>query len=113
MNDRSHRVLALTITDAAALHEAYMSFVDGGGLFVATNEEFSLGDEVHLALSLPGEESQQMVTGKVVWLSPRGAQSGGPAGVGMQFTNESAALSALIEEQLSGLIDSGRPTSTL
>jgi len=31
----------------------------------------------------------------------------------MQFTGESAALSALIEEQLAGLIDSDRPTHTL
>lgn len=113
MNERSQRVLSLNIPDVATLHEAYMSFVDGGGLFVSTNEDFSLGDEVQLSLSLPGEEDQQMITGKVVWLTPRGAQSVGPAGVGMQFTGESAALSALIEEQLAGLIDSDRPTHTL
>ena len=113
MNEGFHRVLSLNIPDVGTLHEAYMSFVDGGGLFVPTDEDFSLGDEVHLSLSLPGEEDQQMITGKVVWLTPRGAQSGGPAGAGMQFTEESAALSALIEELLVGLIDSDRPTHTL
>ena len=45
-------VLSLTIEDSAVLYGAYMSFLQNGGLFVPTRQQYRLGDEVLLLLTL-------------------------------------------------------------
>lgn len=109
-------MLTLAIKDKAALHAAYMSFVRGGGLFVATpNTRYKLGDEVFLLLNFLDEKQRLPVAGKVVWITPAKAQGGRPSGVGVQFseTPEAEKVRAMIETQLAGMIDSDRPTSTI
>ena len=39
-------LLTLTIKDKSALYLAYMPFVKNGGLFIPTNSNYRLGDEV-------------------------------------------------------------------
>ena len=48
-------LLTLTIKDKSALYAAYMPFLDGGGLFIPTNDKYNFGDEVFLLLSLIDE----------------------------------------------------------
>ena len=67
-------LLTLTIKDKSALYLAYMPFVTNGGLFIPTNSSYSLGDEVFMLLNLMGEEEKIPVAGKVIWLTPKGAQ---------------------------------------
>jgi type IV pilus assembly protein PilZ len=55
MSNDQPEVLSLTLADQAALHKAYMPFLARGGLFVATQKPYRLGDEVLLMLSLMGE----------------------------------------------------------
>ncbi|MEX2321626.1 MAG: PilZ domain-containing protein, partial [Saccharospirillum sp.] len=66
-------ILSLTMKDKAVLYAAYMPFVKNGGLFIATNKKFNLGDDVFLLLNLMEEPEKIPVAGKVIWVTPRGA----------------------------------------
>ena len=108
-------ILSLTIKDKAVLYAAYMPFLTNGGLFVPTNKNYRLGDEVFLLLSLMDEPEKIPIAGKVVWLTPRGAQGSRAAGIGVQFNDEeeTATANAKIENHLAGSLQSDRPTHTM
>ncbi len=107
-------MLTLAIKDKAALFNAYMPFVRGGGLFVPTTKPFQLGDEVFMLLSLMDEE-RIPVAGKVVWITPSGAQGNRVAGVGVQFNETADGESARtkIESVLAGILSQERATNTM
>lgn len=106
-------ILSLTIRDKAVLYAAYMPFVENGGLFIPTNKSYSLGDEVFMLLSLMDEPEKIPVAGKVVWITPRGAQGNRAAGIGVQFSGEDDIACKKIETYLAGSLDSERPTHTM
>lgn len=55
-----------------------------GGLFIATEAPFDIGDRVDLTLSLMGDQpTTQRAT--VRWIRPFGAIGGLPTGIGVQF----------------------------
>ena len=111
--DATPVVLEVSIRDATALHSAYMSFLKNGGLFVPTQREMSLGQEVLLLLTLMDEAEKLPIAGKVVWLTPPGAQGNRQAGIGVEFSEQDAAVAAKIENYLGGALASERPTHTL
>lgn len=106
-------IISLTIKDAAVLYAAYMPFVTNGGLFVPTNKQYKLGDEVFLLLTLMDEPDKIPCAGKVVWITPQGAQGNRAAGIGVQFTGDDDNLRRMIEKFLAGALESGRPTHTM
>lgn len=106
-------ILSLTIRDKAVLYAAYMPFVENGGLFIPTNKSYNLGDEVFMLLSLMDEAEKIPVAGKVVWVTPKGAQGNRAAGIGVQFSGEDDIASNKIETYLAGSLDSDRPTHTM
>lgn len=107
-------VISISIKDKQALYMAYMPFVVGGGLFVPTTREHELGDEVFLLVQLMGEIDKSAITGRVVWVTPKGAQGNRPQGVGVQFTGpEQEAIRTRIENQLGASLNSKRPTHTM
>lgn len=67
-------ILSLAVKDKAALYSAYMPFVKNGGIFVPTPKRYFLGDEVFLLLTLPDSSERLPVVGKVIWVTPVGAQ---------------------------------------
>jgi uncharacterized protein (TIGR02266 family) len=76
--------------------------ISEGGLFIATEAPFEIGDELDVTLSLMGKEP----TGyKVVvrWIRPPGAIGGLPAGMGVQFKH----IPEDERVKLQGFIDSG------
>src|ERR1700678_264619 len=81
-------LLTLTIKDKSALYLAYMPFVKNGGLFIPTNSNYRLGDEVFMLLNLMGEEEKLPVAGRVIWMTQKGAQGNRTAGIGVQFTDQ-------------------------
>jgi type IV pilus assembly protein PilZ len=108
-------ILSLAIRDKAALYHAYMPFLRGGGLFVNTTKRYQLGDEVFILLSLMEDNERLPVSGKVVWITPPGAQGSRTAGIGVQF-NESPdgeAARAKIEALLAGALGAEKPTATM
>ena len=106
-------ILSLTIRDKAVLYAAYMPFVQNGGLFIPTTKTYSIGDEVFMLLTLMDEQERIPVAGKVVWVTPRGAQGNRAAGVGVQFCDQDDIAAKKIESYLAGLLDSPKPTHTM
>jgi len=104
-------MLSITIKDKSVLYSAYMPFIKNGGLFVPTNRQYTLGDEVFLLLGLMAEPEKIPVAGKVVWITPQGANGKYTAGIGIQF-NE-AHVRNKIETYLTGILNSSRPTQTM
>lgn len=106
-------ILSLTIKDKAVLYAAYMPFLNNGGLFIPTNKPYRLGDEVFMLLNLMDEPEKIPVAGKVVWLTPKGAQGNRAAGIGVQFNDQDDMAAGKIQTYLAGSIESDRPTHTM
>ena len=107
-------ILPVAMKDKAHLYAAYMPYVKSGGLFVATNKRFDLGSEVFLLLTLPDSSEKLGVPGKVVWVTPAGAQGNRSAGVGVQFADggEGEVARSKIEALIAGL-NAEKPTATM
>lgn len=108
-------IISLKIKDAASLYNAYMPFLKHGGLFAPTAQSYALGDEVVLLVTLADETERLSVVGKVVWISPVGAQGNRTTGIGIHFNESSDAEAARsrIENILAGTLNSERPTQTM
>lgn len=108
-------ILSLAVKDKTALYGAYMPFVKNGGIFVPTPKRYFLGDEVFLLLTLPESSERLPVAGKVVWITPAGAQGNRAAGIGVQLPDgrEGEAIRNRIETLLAGLLNSEKPTYTM
>ncbi len=107
-------ILSLTIKDKSALYSAYMPFVKNGGLFIPTSKTYQLGDEVFMLLTLMDEAERIPVAGRVVWITPKGAQGTRAAGIGVQFSDQDGgAARNKIETYLAGALQADRPTHTL
>jgi type IV pilus assembly protein PilZ len=108
-------ILSLKVNDKASLYKAYMSYLKGGGLFVPTTQQYSLGDEVVLLITLVEANERLSVAGKVVWVTPKGAGSRTP-GIGVHFNEaggDGEAARTKIEAMLGGMLDAERPTQTM
>lgn len=106
-------ILSLTIKDKSVLFAAYMPFIKNGGLFIPTSKNYQLGDEVFMLLKLMDEPEKLPIAGKVVWITPKGAQGNKAAGVGLQFTGDDHTARDKIETYLAGALKSDRSTHTL
>ncbi|MFN3581966.1 MAG: PilZ domain-containing protein [Pseudomonas sp.] len=106
-------ILSLTIKDKSVLYAAYMPFVKHGGLFIPTNKNYGLGDEVFMLLNLMDEPEKIPVAGKVIWVTPKGAQGNRAAGIGVQFSDQDNTARSKIETYLAGALKSDRPTHTM
>lgn len=106
-------ILSLTIKDKSVLYAAYMPFIKNGGLFIPTNKNYRLGDEVFMLLSLMDEPEKIPVAGKVIWMTPKGAQGNRAAGVGVQFNEGDNSARNQIDTHLAGALKSDRPTHTM
>lgn len=107
-------VLSLTIRDKAVLYATYMPFIKQGGLFIPTNKPYNLRDEVLMLLNFMEETEKLPVSGKVIWITPNGAQGNRAVGIGVQFQGEdSSIVRNKIETYLAGTLKSDRPTHTM
>lgn len=113
-NQARQSILALAIKDKSALYAAYMPFVVNGGLFIPTNKQYKLGDEVFMLLSLLDEVNKLPVAGKIVWITPAASQGNRAAGVGVQFSDQDNGQARnKIETYLAGILHSERSTHTM
>jgi len=107
-------ILSLTIKDKNALYAAYMGFVVNGGLFIPTKKQYKLGDEVFMLLSLMDETERLPVAGKIIWITPVGAEGNRAAGIGVQFSDQDGGVArSKIESYLVTILKADRPTHTL
>ncbi len=107
--------LSLNIKDLAILHAAYMPYIRHGGMFIPTNKPYRLGDEIFMLIALPGDAARLPVAGKVVWVTPPGAQGNKAHGVGVQFKEDDTGRQAKdrIEALLAGYGKANQPTHTM
>lgn len=113
---RQGGVLTLSIKDKPALYAAYMPFIIGGGLFVPTNREYPMGQEVFILLHIMEESDRLPIAGKVIWKTPQNSEAHRIAGIGVQFNakdGKSIDARNKIENYLAGALDSDRPTHTM
>ena len=107
-------ILSLSIKDKGALYAAYMPFVKNGGLFIPTTKAYELGAEVFMLLTLMEETEKMPVAGKIVWITPKGAQGNRAAGIGVHFSDQDGgATRSKIETYLAGALKSDRQTHTM
>lgn len=107
-------ILSLSIKDKSALYRAYMPFVTNGGLFIPTKREYQLGEEVFMLINLIDEPERLPVAGKIIWITPPGAEGNRVTGVGVQFSDaDDANVRVKIETYLAGMLGSDRPTHTM
>lgn len=103
-----------TFSTEASLYLAYMPFVTPCGLFVRTIKEYKLGELVRLSVKLMDEPDLYHLDGKIVWITPRGAQGNKPAGIGVQLIDENGRnFCNKIETYLAGMLKSSKITDTL
>jgi type IV pilus assembly protein PilZ len=92
-----------------------MPFVKGGGLFIPTNKQYKMGEEVFMLLTLMDDPAKLPVSGKVVWVTPAGSHGSRIQGVGVQFAHNESGKAAQnkIEGLLGGSLKSTRSTHTM
>lgn len=107
-------ILTLNVKDKAGLYAAYMPHISNGGLFIPTTRKHQLGDEVFALVTLAESNDRMPVAGKVVWITPAGAQNKRIAGIGIQFSSQDGGnTQQKIESLLAGTADSPKPTHTM
>jgi len=111
---KQHGLLTFEIPDRHALYLSYMPFVRNGGLFIPTDRPYRIGDEVFVLVQLSEEGERLPVAGRVVWVTPNGAQGKRQAGIGVQFSEQDAgATQKKIETLLAGMLNAEEATLTM
>jgi type IV pilus assembly protein PilZ len=114
VNGAKQGILSLTIKDKSALYAAYMPFIKNGGLFIPTPKPYRLGDEVFMLLTLMEEKERLPIAGRIVWVTPKGAQGQRTTGIGVQFSElDKGQTRNKIETYLAAALKSERQTHTL
>ena len=107
-------MLSLSIKDKGSLYASYMPFVKNGGLFIPTNKSYDLGDEVFMLLTLMDDTERLPVAGKIIWITPQGAQGNRATGIGVQFSpQDKGQTRSKIETHLAGAMKAERITHTM
>ncbi|MDI1352387.1 MAG: PilZ domain-containing protein [bacterium] len=113
MAEKPH-MIHCSFPDEASLYLAYMPFVKDGGLFLRTNPNYSLEDTIKLSIQLINETDPYLITGKVIWITPKGTQGNKPPGIGVQCIGDNCRyLSNKIETYLAGMLKSTQSTDTI
>ncbi len=107
-------LLTLTIKDKSALYLAYMPFVRNGGLFIPTNSNYRLGDEVFMLLNVMGED-EKAAGGRPGDLADAQGRAGKrTAGIGVQFSEQDRGQTQKkIETYLAGALSGDKATHTM
>jgi type IV pilus assembly protein PilZ len=67
-----------------------------------------------MLLNLMNEDEKIPVAGRVIWVTPKGAQGKRTAGIGVQFSDQDAgATRNKIENYLAGALGGDKPTHTM
>lgn len=107
--------MQLAIKEKAALYAAYIPLFAEGGIFVPTQRDYRLGDDVYVLLTLPDDPQRYPVAGRVAWVTPERASGNRTQGVGIRFPKDekSVQLKAKIEQILGTALSSEKPTQTV
>ena len=116
VTENNKGILSLNIKGKSALYVSYMSFLQNGGMFIPNknSNNYSLGDDIFVLLSIDDSKDKIPVAGKVAWITPKGAHGNKTEGIGVQFNElDKGATKAKIEKMLAGALSSDRSSHTL
>jgi len=98
------KLLNITIREKSVLYNHYMSFLKNGGLFIPSNRQYQLGEEIMINLRLMDESENLMIKTNVVWITPTQAQNNHKPGIGLHFVGENwESVRTKIETYLAGM----------
>ncbi|WP_144424779.1 PilZ domain-containing protein [Acinetobacter equi] len=105
--------LRIDLSDKEALYHSDMPYVLGGGLFIPSKLNVSMGEVLSIRLVLPEEEQEILLKAKVVWMSQK--QNGiKPQGFGVQILGEDSIFyKAKAEKLLAGIKANARSSYTM
>src|SRR4051812_18797031 len=108
-------LLPLAIRTRAALYEAWIPVLRGGGFFLATDRPYLLGQEVLVLLTLWDSSAKIPLQGRVAWINFEHCTGGRPQGIGIQLDDGEAGreIRKKVEGALAGAANSARPTHTV
>ncbi|MRN38826.1 pilus assembly protein [Neisseria sp. N95_16] len=108
------KMMALKLKEKTTLYNCYMPFFEHGGLFVPTDDVFSLGEDILLAVEI-GEHPKLYLPTKVAWINPARTSANRPKGIGLAFSSHENCLQtkSIIEGELGNALRSDRATFTL
>ena len=106
-------ILPYTVKDLRQLQHSYMPFIQNGGLYVDVKQDYKMGDEFFLLLTLLDEAEQIPLAVKVVWLAGKDVKVPHKPGIGVQFLDIERPAKNKIETYLTGLLSSPTATATL
>ncbi|MFV0679108.1 PilZ domain-containing protein [Ottowia sp.] len=108
-------VIQLAIKERAALYAAYIPMFAEGGIFIPSDRDYQLGDDVYVLITLPDDAQRYPVAGKVAWITPARSSGNRTQGIGISFPKDdkSKQLRLRIEEILGSALKSERPTQTI
>ena len=109
------KMVQVALADRTSIYNSYMSFLTHGGVFIARDDTFAIGDEVLLVLEVGEAADRFPLKTTVCWINPVRGSTTRPRGVGLAFDNGDTAKQArhYIENSLAGLLDLPRPTYTI
>ena len=109
------RLMSVSLKDKPIAYYSYMPFLEYGGIFVPTNDEFKMGEEVLLVLELFDNPEKFFLRTRVVWINLSRTTNGQPQGVGLAFGDDETGIKCknYIEDQLPGLVHTDRATYTM
>lgn len=108
-------MLSLTLGDKTTAANLYMPFIKGGGVFVESDKEYNLGDQVFVLLTVGEEAKKFPINGKVVWICGANARGDKSQGIGVQFPKDDSGEGArvAIEQMIGKMQSSMKKTATL
>ncbi|NJM33169.1 MAG: pilus assembly protein PilZ [Limnobacter sp.] len=105
----------LLLTNDAHAAQCFMPFIKQGGLFLETDQKYTLGDSVFVLVTVGEMGKKFPVNGKVVWINSDNSRSDRPVGVGIQFPSDASgeAVRLAIEKMIGKMRSSSKSTATL
>lgn len=107
-------ILTCNIQNIDVLYTSYLPFIERGAIFVPSDRQHQLGQELFVAFTLTGSSERIPLNGKVVWLNQK-PSAGRPAGFAIQFGNDviGQQMKNEVERLLAGKLDSQQTTYTM
>ena len=100
-HERTSAIIKVNYSSSGALKMDYAQNISRGGLFLATNNPFTLGQEIELHLRTPGNKAPVAVPGVVRWIGERGTPA--VKGIGIQFKLDQPNVKEQIETMIEAL----------
>ena len=77
------KMVQVNLVDRTSIYNSYMSFLNNGGVFIASDDTFAMGDEVLLVLEVGEAADRFPLKTTVCWINPVRGSTTRPRGVGL------------------------------